>query len=437
MKIGLQAWGSEGDIQPFTALAAGLVEAGHEVTLVVTDNVGRDYSALAKRFGYRLTPVPNPQMPSKEEVEKVWRQIIALGNPIQQAEFVMRYGFDPVMEPMFAAARDLCAESDAVVGHFFVYPLRVAAEKAGVPVATLNIVHNCLPSAKICPPGFLDLGTWSYSLAWRLVRGMVNHIFLPRVNALRTREGLRPDTDVMTQTWAADRLNLIAVSPQICQAPPDWDARHRVCGFLNPPASLMTDDLPMGLDEFLSAGDPPAYFTFGSMMPSSLDYLRETVAIWTEAVRRLGCRAILQIPWSDASVFDSDHRWFKLERAPYHKVFPRCSMVVHHGGAGTTQSALLAGRPSLIVAHVSDQFFWGAELERLGVAGKTLKRKGLNAGKLAVRVAKVLADPTMLSSATALGRRMAGENGVVTAVELIEKHLGDHRNGLALPSQRS
>jgi UDP:flavonoid glycosyltransferase YjiC (YdhE family) len=273
MKIGLQAWGSEGDIQPFTALAAGLVEAGHEVTLVVTDNVGRDYSALAKRFGYQLTPVPNPQMPSKEEVEKVWRQIITLGNPIQQAELVMRYGFDPVMEPMFAAARDLCAASDAVVGHFFVYPLRVAAEKAGVPIATLNIVHNCLPSAKICPPGFPDLGTWSYSLGWRLVRRMVNHIFLPRVNALRTREGLRPDTDVMTQTWSADRLNLIAVSPQICQPPPDWDARNRVCGFLNPPASLTTDDLPMGLDEFLSAGDPPVNFTFGSMMPSSLEYL--------------------------------------------------------------------------------------------------------------------------------------------------------------------
>ena len=42
MKIGLQAWGSEGDIQPFTALAAGLVKAGHSVTLVVTDNIGRD-----------------------------------------------------------------------------------------------------------------------------------------------------------------------------------------------------------------------------------------------------------------------------------------------------------------------------------------------------------------------------------------------------------
>ena len=28
MRVGLQAWGSEGDIQPFTALGAGLVRGG-------------------------------------------------------------------------------------------------------------------------------------------------------------------------------------------------------------------------------------------------------------------------------------------------------------------------------------------------------------------------------------------------------------------------
>jgi hypothetical protein len=161
-----------------------------------------------------------------------WRQLIDLGDPIRQAELIMRYGFDPVMEEMYAASKKLCENSDAVIGHFFVYPLRVAAEKAGGPIATVNIVHNCLPSAQICPPGAPDLGRWFYPLGWRVARAMVNRIFLPRVNALRTREGLQPDRDVMTETWAAERLNLIAVSPQICRAPADWDARHEVCGFL-------------------------------------------------------------------------------------------------------------------------------------------------------------------------------------------------------------
>ena len=243
MKIGLQAWGSEGDIAPFSALASGLVRSGHEVTLAVTDNVGRDYSGLAKRFGYKIISVSGAQPTPPDEVEKIWRQVIDIGNPIQQAEMVMRYGFDPVAEPIYEAAKNLCANNDAVIGHFFVYPLRIAAEKAGTPIATLNIVHNCLPSAYICPPGFPNFGAWSYPLTWRIVRHMVNRIFLPRVNALRVREGLIPDTDVMKNTWVAERLNLVAVSPQICRRPPDWDEQNVVCGFLNPPAGCRVDRL--------------------------------------------------------------------------------------------------------------------------------------------------------------------------------------------------
>jgi UDP:flavonoid glycosyltransferase YjiC (YdhE family) len=423
MRVGLQAWGSEGDIQPFTALASGLVNAGHEVTLVVTDNIGRNYSDLAKRFGYRMVTVPNPKTPSREEVAMVWRQLIELGNPIQQAELVMQHGFDPVMEDMYVAAKRLCASSDAVIGHFFVYPLRVAAQKAGLPMATVNIVHNCLPSSRICPPGLPDLGHWFYPLGWKLVRTMVNRIFLPRVNALRTRERLPPDRDVMTQTWASDRLNLIAVSPQICQAPLDWEARHKVCGFLNPPAPLMTDELPQGLDAFLSAGSPPVYLTFGSMMLNDLDYIRETAAIWTDAVRKVGCRAVLQFPCGNLSEFMTDPRLFAVRRSPYKKVFPRCALVVHHGGSGTTQSALLSGLASIIVAHMSDQFFWGSELERLGVAGTTLKRRGLKAERLAAEIARVLAQAAMASRARALGERMALEDGVATAVNLIGRNL--------------
>jgi UDP:flavonoid glycosyltransferase YjiC (YdhE family) len=421
MKIGLQTWGSEGDIRPFTALAAGLVDAGHEVTLAVTDNIGRDYSEVAKKYGFKLIVVPNPEMHDPAEVEAVWREIISAGNPIKQARMVMEYGFDPAMEAMYVAARELCATNDIVIGHFFVYPLRVAAEKDRVPMATLNVVHNCLPSAHICPPGLPDLGKWFYPLGWALVRKMINRIFLPRVNALRSREGLPLDRDVMAQTWASEQLNLIAVSPHICVAPKDWDKRHQVCGFLNQPLDTRREELPAGLDNFLSAGESPVYITFGSMMPNSLEYIRETVDLWTAAIRQVGCRAIIQLPVDDLSIFATDERVFKVRRSPYVSVFPRCAAIVHHGGAGTTQSSLLAGRPSIVVAHMADQFFWGDELKRLGASGKTLTRKGLSAGKLAKGIEKVLGDPGMTERTASLGQQLAGENGVANAARLIEK----------------
>ncbi|PSB26166.1 glycosyltransferase [Stenomitos frigidus] len=228
----------------------------------------------------------------------------------------------------------------------------------------------------------------------------------------------------MENTWVAERLNLVAVSPQICRRPPDWDEQNVVCGFLNPPAGLQSDSLPDGLEEFLSSGPPPVYFTFGSMlMPNSYAYISATLAIWREAVERVGCRAIFQVPTDKIEGFSSDDKVFMATWVPYSQAFPRCEMIVHHGGAGTTQSTLLAGRPSVIVAHVSDQFFWGQELERLGVASKTLKRKGLKAAHLANGIQNILRNPSIALVASEIGKRMAMEDGVTTAISCFEKRV--------------
>jgi sterol 3beta-glucosyltransferase len=424
MRIGLQTWGSEGDIRPFIALAAGLVRAGHQVTLLVTDDTGRDYSSLTERAGVALRPVAPPTRPDPEAAAALWHALIAAGNPIRQAELIMAHGFDPVMEDMYTAAQDLCARSELVIGHFFVFPLQVAAEKARVPWVTVNIVHNCLPSAYICPPGLPSLVPWFYRVGWHLVRRMVNRIFLPRVNALRIREGLRPHRDVMTMTWAAERLNLIAVSPHICERPRDWEDRHQVCGFLNPPTNTGKEEIPSELEDFLASGPAPVYVTFGSMMPPTLRQITETVSLWSEAVHRVGCRAILQVPWDDLSLFERDQQVFTVTRSPYVEVFPRCAAIIHHGGAGTTQSSLLAGTPSVVVAHMADQFFWGAELRRLGVAGTTLLRRSVTAQKLAGEIATVLASPSMKERAIVVSQSMAKEDGVKTAVQLIARNFG-------------
>jgi sterol 3beta-glucosyltransferase len=156
------------------------------------------------------------------------------------------------------------------------------------------------------------------------------------------------------------------------------------------------------------------------MMIEDLDYLQEVAVIWNETVRRVGCRAIFQLPWHDLSEFPAGDSIFKLQRSPYNTIFPSCAAVVHHGGAGTTQCSLMAGCPSVIVAHLADQFFWGSELERLGVAGPTLKRKGLSAEGLAKSIRMAIGSPAIGQRARKLGFAMSQENGVAVAVEALE-----------------
>jgi UDP:flavonoid glycosyltransferase YjiC (YdhE family) len=101
-------------------------------------------------------------------------------------------------------------------------------------------------------------------------------------------------------------------------------------------------------------------------------------------------------------------------------VFPRCAAVVHHGGAGTTHTALRTGCPS-VVEHAFDQQFWGSELQRLGAAGEVLHRNTLTVDGLASAIQKTIHSDSIQRSAQALGQTMQYENGVQRAIELIEE----------------
>jgi UDP:flavonoid glycosyltransferase YjiC (YdhE family) len=428
MKIGLQTWGSEGDIQPFIALAAGLSGAGHDVTLLVTDIHQGDYTAISRRHGFAWRGVAGADLPDPQRMEEIGRRLFSTANPARQLDLLVTHWFEPARQSLFDAARELCASSDAVVGHLVLDPLRAAAQMAGVPHATLAPAHLAIPTATRRPFGAPDLGRWAIPLWWHLVRALLNRRYLPRINALRRRHGLAPDTDVLTQTWTSERLNLVAVSPVLCERPPDWGAQHRLCGFLNLAPEQLVEPMPQGLEQFLAAGAPPVYFTFGSMMARNLEYIREVARVWSEAVRLTGCRAIFQLPWADLDAIASPAGVFKLQRAPHRAIFPRCALVVHHGGAGTSQSTLLAGRPGVVVAHLVDQFFWGAELERLGVAGPSCRRQSFTSRALAASMRRVIDSPRIAARAAALGSAMAGERGLDHAVGAIEAMLAAHRS---------
>jgi UDP:flavonoid glycosyltransferase YjiC (YdhE family) len=419
MKIGIQTWGSEGDIRPFAALATGLVKDGHDVTLVATDGADRNYQPLAEAHGFKLRMVATPVVRDAMEVDLILDTLIKAGSPVRQSRIIVEKLFEPALNEMSRAAFALVDDSDLLIRHFFLYPAAIAAEKAGIPEISVMLAHNCLPSRDLVPPGFPSPGRWFNPLAWRICQMVVNRMFLADVNQQRRILDLAPQKDVMTESWVSRRLNLIAVSPTLCPRPGDWPDHHRVCGFLDFPAESR-ESLSDALDDFLSSGPAPVYFTFGSLLPKSSEALRDVITVWKTAVQQAGCRAIFQIPANTLTDITLGDDVYLVERAPHALVFPRCSLVVHHGGAGTTQSALLAGCPSVIVAHVADQFFWGEELHRLGVAGKPLVRRKLHPDNLTMAILGLLSNQTVAARAQAMGESIGCENGVATAVGTIK-----------------
>ena len=189
--------------------------------------------------------------------------------------------------------------------------------------------------------------------------------------------------------------------------------------FLDPHPNWQPDP---ALTAFLNSTPRPVYIGFGSMGNSAKN--KDTANIVLETLEKSGIRAVLSAGWSGLGtdrrlpenvclIKDTPHRW----------LFPQMAAIVHHGGAGTTGAALSAGVPSLIIPHFGDQYYWGRRVAELGVGPEPIVRKKLTAENFAGAISTALADSSMRERANNLGAKIASEDGVNQAVQVIQKYI--------------
>lgn len=423
MKIGMQTWGSHGDIRPFLSLAEGLQADGHEVTLVITCVDHARYVTGETASGLNIQTVASPIFKDEADLREAGGSIVEECNPFRQVYKILDLAFRPAEAEMFAAATVLCKENELIIGHFFHYPLQACAEKANKPYVSVMLQHMAIATRFMPPPTLPNWGKWSNKLLWEIVTSVLNGYLREVVNSLRQQLGLFAISDVVNDIWISKTLTLVAVSPAICQHQPDWPESVKVCGFLAGPAVKIEGTVTESVRQFITAGDPPIYMGFGSLMPKDKAMQTNTITLFTDAVRLAGCRAIIQAPDAEGCGFISSNDMLYVKALPHRQVFPDCSLIVHHGGAGTTQTVCYCGKPSVVIAHIEEQKFWGNELCELGIGAKVLHRRRVNASELASVINSVLHNHVMIETAVKIGRQMRQEDGIVQAIELINQHL--------------
>ena len=422
MRVGIQTWGSEGDIRPFVALGHALAARGHIVELLYTEIGNRRYEEVARSLGFTARAIASPVVADEAELFAIGLDAINARDQLQQGLKISRRLLEPVIPQIYDAGLELARRSDVFVHHFIVHASRAAAEIARVPFITVAFAHALTESRYLHPHGFPRLGLWMNAFGWKIARLALNYTLLKDMNRFRDRVGLPRVNDLLNDGWASHRLHLIASSPSLLQRPADWPAWNQMCGFLSLPSherELLSPDV----DTFLLRGTAPVFMGFGSLTPTSGPHLSDTIAIFRDAAAMAGQRAIIQ---SEAELPSTNEILF-VKRTPHRLVFPRCAAVVHHAGAGTTHTTLKAGAPSIPVPHVSDQFAWSDDLHRLGVAPAPLKRTKLTAKALAARIEATVGNARMKQNALVMQQRMAHDDGPNTAARLIEDAVG-HKN---------
>ncbi len=422
MRIGLISWGTEGDVRPFYALARGLAARGHTVRFDFVNVEGRTFEALGDSTGVAATQFGREYfLEHRDEIRRASEESLKYASPPQQFELIVRDLMDPVADELLARSLAMAAESDVIVGHVLAHPVATAAEKMDVPYVALAL-QPIYRSRHYPPAGAGDLGRWLNPLTWKLADYVIRRTINPRVAAQRASLSLPEAPPFDVSRFGPKQRAIVAVSPSLFARPEDWSDKIALTGTLALDERAHEWNPPDELQSFLSHG-PPVFASFGSMFSLSDGMALDAVRSFVAAAERTGERMIVQCPSAVRERAPSSERVLFIERAPHAALFPRCKLIVHHGGAGTTQSALLAGRPSVVVAHAADQFYWAEQLYARGVASKPIVRKKLTERSLSDRIQWALARPSLATRAEELSRSLAAEDGVAATVEAIERSI--------------
>ena len=114
------------------------------------------------------------------------------------------------------------------------------------------------------------------------------------------------------------------------------------------------------------------------------------------------------------------HLWPK--HLPHLWLFPKCSIILHHGGSGTVATSLVSHKPQIISPVMFDQSMWAEKLSWEGVACQCPSPTRLSGRELS-HALKVASGETMRKRVRELGARVSEEDGVEKALMYMEKAL--------------
>jgi vancomycin aglycone glucosyltransferase len=349
LRVLLTSWGSRGDIEPLAALALALRTAGAEVRACVPPD--DEFRALFERVG--VTPIPLG--PSTRSIAA------GLKAPAPDAAFRLASELVDARFRTLPAAGEGC---DVIVATGLMPAgARSVAEKLGLRHVLACFHVFGLPSRHFSPasrPGVQSpQGETGNRVLWRQDAERVNALYAEPLHRGRAALGLPPVDSVRDHVFGGELW--LAADPLLAPWKDLTDLELVQTG-----AWILPDarPLPADVEGFLDSGEPPVYVGFGSMaMRTSPDLGRVVL----EAVRAHGRRAILGRGWADLAAEGDADDVLVVGEVSHQALFPQVTAVVHHGGAGTTTTAALAGTPQVIVPQIVDQPHWARRIAELGL----------------------------------------------------------------------
>lgn len=412
MRLLIPTAGSHGDINPFIALARAALARGHEPVVLANPY----FRSQIEEAGVAFEP-----MGELFDLREVGERFPDVMHPRKGGSVVLNELLIPAARDTYNRILELAPtlKPDAVLHHFVCLGAPWACEKLSIP---------CY-SAVLAPMNWMSRGDTLTPMSWspldppRALSWVLRSLLVPLmgrmldrpINRVRRELGLPKLPNLLFGAMRGGDRSLGLWSPHFrgpCSGDPP---AGRICGFPWHDRHGEAEDRFADVRKFVEEGDPPILFCLGTAAVHVAGDFYEHAA---EACRLLSRRGLLLVGPSRAGPANLPPGVGAFPYAPFSWVMPRCAVNVHHAGIGSTAQALRAGRPTVTIPHAHDQFDNAARLMRLGVS-VTVPRPRVTGRRLADAISSTLTAEAG-SRAAEMGRKIAGEDGAVRAIELIE-----------------
>ncbi len=402
MHITILALGSRGDVQPYAVLGNGLKSAGHQIRFITFES----FASLIIELGLDFHPIPGN---AQAVVADGGANMLGLVRSFTR----LAKGYAQSLSDSHLGETDIIINQ--LPGGLYGFDL---AEKYNLPMILASVIPlartNTMPLM-----GFPNLPLPGYNrMTYSVGEKVLWQMFRSVINEWRTKTLKLPPLPLkgyFDQLGTQKFPILNGFSENVVPRPADWNEHIHITGYWfaeethwKPPDELL---------RFLGAGKPPVFIGFGSMPVKNP---RRTTEIILEALKRSRQRGILHSGWGGLGEISLPDTVFKIGYAPYDWLFPRMSMIFHHGGSGTTAYALRSGVPSCTIPFLFDQFYWGKRSADLGVGPQPIPFIKITVEKLNQAIQAGTYASGIQQSATGLGKKIRSENGIRAAVNLIE-----------------
>lgn len=444
--------GTRGDTQPYLLAAKALMKADFDVMVTGPGDAGQ----MAQEFQVPFTRsrlsaqkvFADPEMAKVFATDDVTKVLGALDK--KKDEFLTESSREKDLEALCTLIQEW--KPDLILAGAVLLALVIMVSKVHrVPVVSFTLAHGrvCKTLKPMYMPDWLPKFMW-WPL-WRvLVFAMARSEFKQSGPALSKLLGvpmaqLRCTANEMSRYLSANAtfLSIIATSPAVHgDLPQDFNGNNVQIGALMMPLaeeqginSFGSEEV-QAMQEFLDSGSAPVYFGFGSIICHTSKFM---TLLCLRALRLTGERGILCRGWSTMCLDDlqgeADEEDLKaychekvlfVDKAPHGWLFPKCQVVVHHGGAGTLHASARSGRPTLIAQIFGDQPAHAVLVNERGFGLSLKSMPKATPLELADTIRKCINTPSIHAKAKEVAEQMKKEDASARLVEVIKGYMESH-----------